>query len=621
MTLTSIRLVTPSDLIQAHDILLSLVQNPQDASFITELTIDAKAWPLWRPDISYFGTSPHTQDDKEEEEKAAHDQQNLLTFISSSLSNHLPDSISQQIIQSLTWKSLQRNKPWGPEDGNKSGLTSMRGYGCSLAVLLLALGKNISSLKVYGIERAAEPLSAFLLRNNYHGFFPPCPSEQVETIREGSKAEDEGQQTDNSTAEGDQEVEMKKMKTKINVNAVPALQNLQTLIISPTEPPDPGFYSPVEVLKCMRYFHHLPRLREIKLDGVMDYRPEMVPIPAGVGSPSIKKLEVVDSDVDTSLLACLVGVFAHNDEPGGLEEVKIHLGGLEHPDEMPLRISLKTLGMALLGLRRSLKVLDLDLGDGAPAHWRLYRSLVEKEGWPEDQSPEPELGVTQGVWPPGLDDYETDDERGGYEAVQEEDEEEKHQARYFEKGRMDVYIGIDETLGRDDHGRAAAPRPGDDDMKTRKYGYTIGSLHDFAKLEVLKVSMAALLGPVIDIVDIDGLDYVSAQRLMRSNKKKKWKKGEGANGDPSSSILSAPFARLVDALPGGLRVLWLYDYVTGVHRLYDEQVDELMAVVKAGDRFPLLSEMKGVEETLVGRGTKFGEHDGTGRAPVMRNDN
>lgn len=141
-------------------------------------------------------------------------------------------------------------------------------------------------------------------------------------------------------------------------------------------------------------------------------------------------------------------------------------------------------------------------------------------------------------------------------------EEEEIDDDYENDHAKDEYFRLDEQAGN------GGPLRSFDLPNTRRYGFTIGSLHDFEVLEHLAISVQSILGPVA---------Y-----------------DDGTRGRVGETAIP-PF-RLVDALPRGLKSLHLYDYVVGKSPLADEHVKELKS--KMGERFPFLTEVRGLDEPL-----------------------
>ncbi|KAI3318821.1 hypothetical protein HD806DRAFT_303628 [Xylariaceae sp. AK1471] len=97
---------------------------------------------------------------------------------------------------------------------------------------------------------------------------------------------------------------------------------------------------------------------------------------------------------------------------------------------------------------------------------------------------------------------------------------------------------------------------------TRKYGATIGSMHDFESLTHLSIGIGLLLGGC------------------------SWRVNESEE---------APF-RLVDALPKSLECLLIRGYERGKVTRYDGQIDEFL--LSRRDRLPSLKELHGIDETI-----------------------
>jgi hypothetical protein len=218
--------------------------------------------------------------------------------------------------------------------------------------------------------------------------------------------------------------------------------------------------------------------------------------------------------------------------PKALEEFVFTAGGLANFEGSAVSVNQKTLGKCLLEQKGSLRVLDLDI-DGA-------LTFYGKEE--DEEAPDP----------------------GELEEFDEE----------FPDPRFDEWWEVDWKDGGE---RKTWPDQLED---TRKYGYTMGSLDDFERLESLSVPIAALLGPP--------------------------KPKEGEYTRYGQNWVEPPF-RLVDGLPRGLRSLRLYDYARGTDAFWDENVDELKQ--KMAEMFPLLEELVGVDEPLIGN-SQYGDDAG-----------
>lgn len=213
--------------------------------------------------------------------------------------------------------------------------------------------------------------------------------------------------------------------------------------------------------------------------------------------------------------------------PKQLEEFKLSLGGLWHPDGGEASVHPRVLGEALLEHRDTLRVLELDLEGG----------LAVEEFTPlyHDEDTDP---------------YELEAQ---LELVGE-------------------YFRLEEAVSVRGEG---AGRGG-----TWGFGSTVGLLRGYTALRELGVSVRALLGLAKGSQDHV---YGPAPR------------GKG------------PGMRLVDMLPEGLEVLRLFEYEKGRWPDHDEQVRELME--SRGERFPGLTVVEGVEESLFMRSKDLWDSD------------
>lgn len=307
----------------------------------------------------------------------------------------------------------------------------------------------------------------------------------------------------------------------------PGLQRVKRVEIIPSDSRrwDERTYEDVELLDYFRYVHRLPMLETVFMDGMAEYQANRELFPPGTSN--LKKLHIGHTDISGGMLATIVRI------PSGLEELHIQEGGLWSVDGGSADIWAKALGKALLDHRETLRMIELDLGRALP-------TTV--------------IGA-----PPGV----------GYEAEGDiEDFEEEMGTtwdEYYDR-EMDEYFDLDQ---------AASSRPliGSEVPDTRKYGYTIGSFHDFTALTHLSLNFRFLFGPAKD-----------------------WK---------SHRLAGAPPTRLIDALPPTLEYLCLYNYVRGENLDIDELVDELLD--NMATRLPRLQTVRGISETVHSEGSKYHE--------------
>lgn len=292
------------------------------------------------------------------------------------------------------------------------------------------------------------------------------------------------------------------------------LQRLEKVQIQAWNPEDSRLYDRLEFLEYFRFFGRLPAMRTYSANAVSDYEVEREVAPPG-SSDKITKISITNADVSGDLVGSIIRI------PGALEEFTLSLGGLSHGQGGGPLVNPKTLGKCLLEQKGTLKVLDLDVASSL----------------------------------------------GG---LRDEAEEEFEHDEIEDEDLKDEYFRLDEQAGN------GGPLRSFDLPNTRKYGLTIGSLHDFEALEHLAISARLMLGPVT------------------------------TNGGREGNVPIPPF-RLVDALPKNLKSLHLYDYVVGQCPLADEHVQELKS--KMAERFPFLTEVKGLDEPLI-KNSKYNADSG-----------
>ncbi|KAM7216446.1 hypothetical protein V8F06_008159 [Rhypophila decipiens] len=306
-----------------------------------------------------------------------------------------------------------------------------------------------------------------------------------------------------------------------NYGLLPAkhLQRLERVHMQAWSPDDNRQYDRLEFLDYFRYFGRLPALRTYSADAVMDYQADReVAVPGS--SSSITKISITNAEVSGDMLGTIMRV------PRALEELTVSLGGLSSFEGGMALVNPKTLGKCLLEHKTTLKKLDLDIA-----------CMVSGSGTNMDEAEE--------------DPYQYGEEN-------------------------DWVYGKDEYFRLDEQAGNGQPLFSFDLPNTRRYGLTIGSLHDFEALEHLAISVRLMLGPA---------------------PRKHWQ-GE---------TTAVPPFRLIDALPRTLKSLHLYDYVAGECPLADEHVKELKE--KMADVFPFLAEVSGLDEPLI-KNSKYDENSG-----------
>ncbi|KAK2731047.1 F-box domain containing protein [Colletotrichum kahawae] len=213
--------------------------------------------------------------------------------------------------------------------------------------------------------------------------------------------------------------------------AFPQLETVEVVDLSWKD--DERHYYTLEILDYLHYFHRLPSFRNLILDGTGEYQMENLLFPAGTSSPSFKRIQARCTDISGGVLGMLLRA------PKGLEEVVVSMGGLWSMDGGSPIVQLKTIGKCLLTQKETLRVLDLDLENGI--HARESEEEASMEDYSLDEEGEEVIGVT--------------------EATVKKNE-------YFLLAKAE----------------ATGPLLPHRIPDTMRYGYTIGSLHDFVCLFV-----------------------------------------------------------------------------------------------------------------------------------------
>lgn len=388
---------------------------------------------------------------------------------------------TELMLKALEWKRghLKGEKPETPD----GFYLHNRLYASTATVLLLSLCKNITTLYLGGVGYGT-PLQDYLLKSNY-GRLPAPGLQRVKNVE---------------------------------------------IILSSHGHSDDRTYKSLEFLDYFRYFHRLPALNTVTMEGFAEYQANRALFPSGTSS--LKELHIGHTDISGGMLSTLVRM------PKSLEKLSVSQGGLWSTDGGSAMISLVSLSKALLDHKDTLRVLDLDVDSTL--------------------SPSQAAGAHDGL-------HEQGDESRQHMIDTWGSEEEA-----FENEK-DEYFDLDEAA-------STGPLWTDDIPSTRRYGYTIGSLHDLAALTHLSISARVLLGPA-------------------------------KAGTPPRQLFDTPPSRLVDALPPSLEFLRLYDYRRGENTDIDGHVDELLE--KKEERLPRLQVIEGVDEMVVGDGSRYDE-----RAPA-----
>ncbi|KAH6898014.1 hypothetical protein B0T10DRAFT_577479 [Thelonectria olida] len=493
----TIRITGEDDAERLYHLIAAYVEQPSLAESVSEVILDNEHLSPYPPSPCDFAWLRAMDDEEskqnflqklhaDKEEKKAANKASLLSYETQAVLRTyvqelgLGEGATATMLGSLDWKHQPQVLDEGFEedyddDGNERYLTSHRNYALTALTLLLSLCKNITTLRLGSLGLGL--LQDFLLKTNY------------------------------------------------NLLPKPALQKLETVeVLAGHRVSDyEGVYGTVEFLEYFQYFHRLPAIHSITIDGVMEYQAARETFVPRTGN--MRKIQIEHADVSSGMLCIIILI------PKALEELRLSLGGLWNPDGGVPMMILRDLGKALLEHRKTLRVLDLDID------YALHNGRVS---WMEEGKDDDESTIMDGL-------MDREDEDYGLE-----------------------YLRLDRESSRDTIQYRETP-------DARKYGLTIGSLHDFTALTHLSIGMKALMGP--------------RESDLR----------------PPFHLVEQPPFRLIDALPPNLEYLCLYGYEKGSNKDLDDHVEELLK--KKNERLPRLREIDGIDKVVLDLGSIYSEDD------------
>ncbi|MBE3043189.1 hypothetical protein IMZ48_11580 [Candidatus Bathyarchaeota archaeon] len=270
-----------------------------------------------------------------------------------------------------------------------------REYASTATALLLSLCPNISTLHLGGIGIYEHTLEEYLLKSNY-GLSPR-----------------------------------------------PALQNLRHVEHYPSKPSlDYDAYDEVQLLDHFRYFHRLPRISSVSMEGVTNAQGWREIFPPRT-SEGIKRIDFQHVDIPGWMLATLVRI------PTTLEQLSVSLGGFFHSEGGVPMVNVGLLGRSLEQHIHTLRVLDLDLGSIID----FWNSEDDTEDWDEED------------W-----------------------EERFEDERISEEGQRDGYFELDDSVSQ-------GPLYPRDVRSLEDHGRLIMTFRDYTALTHLSLNLEAILGP------------------------------------------------------------------------------------------------------------------------------
>jgi hypothetical protein len=321
---------------------------------------------------------------------------------------------------------------------------------------------------------------------------------------------------------------------QVNYGLLPptCLQNVKQVVFGPSKNGafwqyDERFFTGYDLIGMARLVHKLPSLESISVEGTsfdqngLDMQPP--------GASSLKRLHIGHSDMSSSTLSSLIRMAK------ALEYFTFSVGGRATNDGGHSIVKPKTIAKSLLVHRESLKSLDIDVDDYLHGNHLRFR---QPSGL-EDEAPEDEDGL---------------DRKNTRRTIEWE----------LKHLREDPYFNIDEAEAQ----ALGLPLQAIDLPNTRKYGGTIGSLHDFLALTELTIGIKLLLGPQ---------EYNTTTREMAA---------------------PPPPFRLINALPPNLKHLCIRGYKHGIDKMWDDQIAEFRTL--KAEKLPALKTVVGIEEEVAG---------------------
>ena len=301
VTYRRIRITDMAEISRLYRLISAFVSQPSLAQSVTEIVIDDEGWP-GRGGMCYF---LHEIDEAVEGSQPAEPVRDDAHI---AIERHvqrlgLGVELTEAMLKSFQW---QKRSLVGARSGpvRESG-DRIREFASVAITVLISLCKNISTLYMGNIDWDSV-LHHYLLKSNY-GVLPQ-----------------------------------------------PGLQKLEHLESTRGIYEDATMYGTTEFLDYFYYFHRLPMIHSIVMEGVEENRADRQLLIPGTGN--MKKIHISHADISGSLFGTIISI------PAALEDVKLSIGGLYNGErELPNAVA-STIGKALLRSRTTLKILDLDLG-------------------------------------------------------------------------------------------------------------------------------------------------------------------------------------------------------------------------------------------------------------------
>ncbi|OIW35111.1 hypothetical protein CONLIGDRAFT_665762 [Coniochaeta ligniaria NRRL 30616] len=222
-------------------------------------------------------------------------------------------------------EALDLNKPQF-NDGELTMNYTNYGFYSAVATLLISLCPNIVTLRIYGVDLDT-PLGQLLLKNNY------------------------------------------------GMLAKPVLQKLREVQLHPVNCMDEREYARIQSVDHIRYFHRLPAIDRLSMEGLEEYDAEIEFFPPK-SSHGIKEIRMSHVDMSAEMVGTIIRI------PKTLEKYSLSTNGLQNQYDHESTLDAETLARCLSEHKDWLTELDIDAAVCWPSDHEVD---VFEEEWKVEQ--------------------------------------------------------------------------------------------------------------------------------------------------------------------------------------------------------------------------------------------